>query len=189
MAGEGFSKHASTSLKNNKSFLRKKSLFKKERSFLNLKRDSIKTDLGTIPSKKVSQKELRRIRRETLKDTKHAFRVEWLLFFAVIGIGVLMGIQYFQKNSEIEKIIGTKNDLEYYQKNIEEYNYLISSGDNWMREKNYHNATFQYEKALEIFPKDSIGVYRLISAYDLQCRTEQQNCEKREELLNSLVQD
>lgn len=189
MAGEGFSKHASTSLKDNKRHLRKKSLFKKERTFLNLKRETIQTNYGKIDSKIISQKELRKIRKETLEDTKHAFRIEWLLFFAIIGLGVLMGVRYAQRNSQLEELIHTKENLEYYEQNIEEYNYLISNGDDWMREKKYHNAAFQYEKALKIFPKDSVGIYRLISAYDLQCKFENKNCEKREELLNSLVEN
>ena len=53
MAGEGFSKHASISLRENRSLMRKKRMFKKERVFLNQKSHDIKTHVNQISTKKL----------------------------------------------------------------------------------------------------------------------------------------
>ena len=53
MAGEGFSKYASISLRENRSLMRKKRMFKKERVFLNQKSHDIKTHVNQISTKKL----------------------------------------------------------------------------------------------------------------------------------------
>ena len=81
MAGEGFSKHASISLRENRSLMRKKRMFKKERVFLNQKSHDIKTHVNQISTKKASKYQLSKIR-EKIVDAQ---RKETMILF-VIGL-------------------------------------------------------------------------------------------------------
>ena len=71
MAGEGFSKHASISLRENRSLMRKKRMFKKERVFLNQKSHDIKTHVNQISTKKASKYQLSKIREKIVENHVH----------------------------------------------------------------------------------------------------------------------
>jgi hypothetical protein len=67
------------------------------------------------------------------------------------------------------------------------YDYLISSGDEWLTNKEYHNAAFQYRLALDLFPKDSLATMRLISASDLNCEVNGKDCGESERLMEAFL--
>ena len=85
MAGEGFSKHASTSLRDNRNLRRKKSMFKKERSFLNQKSSEIKTNVDHIVTKKPSKYQLSKIREGIIDDRrKQMITSIWVVLICVL---------------------------------------------------------------------------------------------------------
>ena len=187
MAGEGFSKHASTSLRENRNLRRKKSMFKKERTFLNQKSSDIKTDSGHIPYKKPSKYLLSKIKEETFdRRKKETITILWVVLISFLLFWII-GNYVFQREKRMSARILNNAQKEELQKKAERYQYLISSGDDWYDAKKYYNAAFQYRLALELFPNDSIALYRLISAYDSNCIVDKRNCGKSEKLLENFM--
>ena len=185
MAGEGFSKHASTSLRDNRNLRRKKSMFKKERSFLNQKSSEIKTNVDHIVTKKPSKYQLSKIREGIIDDRrKQMITSIWVVLICVLLFWFFTDRAY---ESQRQSVIRSVSEVETvdFQEQLEKYNYLISSGDEWYSKEKYYNAAFQYRLALEVFPKDTIAYEKLISAYDSNCFYNKRNCGKSEELIES----
>ena len=90
MGGEGSIQGMITSLKNNKKLLRTKRLFKKEKTFLSLKKDYFKASNGVFDFKKISKEELLEIRKKVLKERKKED-----LIFATIAITIISILIYF----------------------------------------------------------------------------------------------
>ena len=101
MAGEGFSKYASISLRENRSLMRKKRMFKKERVFLNQKSHDIKTHVNQISTKKASKYQLSKIREkivdEQRKETMMLFVIALLCFLFTWRI-VSNALKFQKKN-------------------------------------------------------------------------------------------
>lgn len=64
---------------------------------------------------------------------------------------------------------------------------MINNGDQWLKKRKWHNAIFQYKKALEIFPTEYDINFRLASAYAYRCESKFENCFEAKELLNKLL--
>lgn len=64
---------------------------------------------------------------------------------------------------------------------------LIEDGDKWLTKMKWHNAVFQYEKALEIFPKEYDINYRLTYALCLRCEADFTNCKEAKNKLEKLL--
>ncbi len=82
-----------TSLKNNAMLLRKRSIFKRERSFLNLKDAYFKASKGTILSQILSSEELKAIRTKVIALQKKEFLFD-LLVFVIFGLRNCKEIKY-----------------------------------------------------------------------------------------------
>lgn len=67
------------------------------------------------------------------------------------------------------------------------HTFLISDGDDYMENGKWHNAIFQYKKALELFPNNYDAKYRLGYAYTYRCRNEGKECIKGTEYLDKLI--
>ena len=185
MAGEGFSKHASISLRENRSLMRKKRMFKKERVFLNQKSHDIKTHVNQISTKKASKYQLSKIREkivdEQRKETMVLF-VIGLLCFLFTWLIVSNALEFQEERVNTGKTAGKAQISEEKQRKCL---YYISSGDEWFGSKKYYNAAFQYRLALKIFPSDTVALKRLVMAYDLNCSINLRNCGKSKEVLAS----
>lgn len=188
MAGEGFSKHASTSLSENRNLLRKKSMFKKERSFLNQKREDISSKEIHVTSKKASKYLLSRIKNKTLTEEKKETKtIAWAIGITCFLLFV-MGSHFFNSKQEDNLGIVEQVTLDEVTEDQQRYEYLITSGDAWFKEEKYHNALFQYKKALEVFPNDQEAFSRVLSVYDIQCEKMKKNCKERDQILENWVQ-
>lgn len=188
MAGEGFSKHASTVLRENRNLRRKKSMFKKERTFLNQKSSEIKTHVDEVVTKKPSKYELSKIRDRVLQDRrKEVILSVWIVLICAFLIWIFTDMA---QKSEAERVIRSiaEVEVENFQEKLDKYNYLISSGDEWYDSGKYYNAAFQYRLALEVFPKDTIAYEKLILAYDSNCTYNNRNCGKSQEVIESFKQ-
>lgn len=71
---------------------------------------------------------------------------------------------------------------------LEQYHDLILTGDQSLSDGNYHEAASSYRDALQLMPKDSIATLRLISASDLDCITNSENCGESDKLLGEFVE-
>lgn len=70
MGGEGSTQHMIITMRNNLNMLRKKSMFKRERSFMNIKKEYYKASEGKIAAKKLTKKEVLIIRNKVIKNRR-----------------------------------------------------------------------------------------------------------------------
>ncbi len=187
MGGEGSIQSMIASLRNNKNLLRKKGLFKKERSFLNTKKEYYKAAQGNFDIEKISKEELLLIRKKVIHQRKIENTRAWLFAFVVITPIIGYGIYTFNKaqNKIIQQNEAAKDN--YLIENINEYNYLIDEGDKWIEKKNWNNAIYRYEKAVKLFPKDFDANYRLALAYSYHCMFKNKDCDIGKKLMERLL--
>lgn len=185
MAGEGFARHGSTSLNENRRLLNRKKLFEKERSFLNLKNEVFHKDSEGILSKDLSKSERRRYRNKTKRSySKDRFYTRMITVIGMI-LFLMVSVGLYVNTEKRELSISENRQNTKTAEKLQEYDYYISSGNEWYEKKKYYNAAFQYRLALNVFPNDSIALEKLIQAYDSDCFYDQRNCGKSQELMKS----
>lgn len=187
MAGEGFMQHAIISLRNNRSLSRKSNFFKKEKSLFIRGKEYVEEEKDELDFKKVSKKKLQSIKEGIANQARKNRRKELLLFTILIIPVVFLAIVFYNIQVAGERNIKVSKEKSYKLTNLDKYNYLISSGDQWLSNKKYYNAIYQYNLALDIFPKDSIASFRMLSAFDMRCQEQKRECDKVETLLEGLL--
>jgi len=178
MAGGGSTQGMINSLRANRLLVRKK---KKERTFLNTRKENYNMVKGNIALKNVSETVLEKIRKKTLKQQKReniSIKIMLLILCPLLLWGLYKTVLIIQKDIEYAKIIPKKD--------MEKYSFFIMDGDTWLEDKKWHNAVFQYKKALEIFPEEYDANYRLALAYAYRCQYENKNCNEGKILVEKL---
>ena len=184
MGGGGSIQGMSNSLKINRQMLRKKTYFRKERSFLNRKREFHKA-AGIIDLKTATTEELAEIRHKIIKRRRQN-NLKFLLFFMVIFIPILyFSIGFFKNETEKAAMIEV---LEKDRK-MEKYRFYIEDGDSYIKKGQWHNAMFQYNKAIELFPNDYHATYRYAYAAVYRCRNVKEKCNVASTALEKLLKD
>lgn len=185
MAGWGFAKHANTIVKENRKLLKKKSLFKKERSFLNLKNEVFYKDSQGIPSKKLSKRERRTYRYKTVVSYRKDRLYDRMIIVLTVFLFFILMIWFYTGTEHKELVNKLKLEKAELTEKMDKYDYYISSGDEWFKKEKYFNAIFQYRLALELFPNDSIATFRFIEAANLNCEIYNNNCGEGQEALEA----
>ncbi len=183
MGGGGSIQGMITSLRNNKNQLRGKRMFRKDKSFLGLKKEYLKAAEGKIDLKHATKEQLLSIRTSVLKARrKESYITNSILTILFITVSIFI---YFQIKQVDNSVSATKqNDL---KQKTEAYLALIADGDMWLTKGDWYNAIFQYKKAKEIFPKEYDINYRLVATYSYRCEREFLDCNKAKNLLNELL--
>ncbi len=187
MGGEGSMQHMINTLRSNRNLLRKKSMFKRERSFLSTKKEYYKAAQGKIELKKATKEELILIRQKIIKQRRTENIRAWSIILTLVMLVIIIGGYSIDKVEKRRVQSEEKTQDDYLNENINEYSYLIEEGDNWIEKKNWNNAVYRYKQALEIFPKEYEANYRLALAYSYNCQFENKDCEKGMELTNWLL--
>lgn len=118
----------------------------------------------------------------SLEKTKSFIR--FVVITTILWIGLMLSIVYI--NSSEESAFSYTNMTP--ESKMEQYHDLILTGDQSLSEGNYHEAASKYRNALQFMPKDSIATLRLISASDLDCITNDENCGESDKLLADYVE-
>ena len=191
MAGEGSMMHMITTLRNNKYLLRRKRMFKKERTFLSVKKEYYKATKGEINIRKLSKEELLAIRNSVIKSRRSQRFKTLLITSLVLGSIFILVFRFSSKlkkeRLEQVKIIEARVFQENLTQNTTQYNYFIKEGDLWVTKGNWDNAVFEYKIALKIFPHKHEINYKLALAYVYNCSNFNQDCDKGKKLLDSLL--
>ncbi|AXP83072.1 hypothetical protein CJ739_4014 [Mariniflexile rhizosphaerae] len=185
MFGGGSIQGMITSLNNNKKLLRSKRLFKKEKTFLSLKKEYLKAASGKLDLKKASAKEILEIRKKVIKKRKKEHLIFIAMALIVISIFSYVPLKLIKQNNLLVK---NQQTLEFKEKE-NKFLILIDDGDNWFKKGDWQNAIFQYQKAKKMFSDNYDVNYRLVNAYSLQCEREIKNCHVAKELLDKLILD
>ncbi len=187
MGGEGSMQHMINTLRNNKSMLRKKSMFKKERTFLSTRKEYYHAAEGKIDLKKATKEELLLLRKKILKRRKAESIRTWIIVSAFLIPIIMLGV-YALNTEKKKKIEDSETAKEKYLiENLNEYTYLIEEGDKWIAKKNWNNAIYRYEQAVKLFPKNFEANYRLALAYSYSCTYNHKNCEIGSALTGKLL--
>ncbi len=194
MAGGGSIAGMIISLRNNSQMLRRKSMFKKESTYLNTKKEYYKASAGKVELKKATPHQLREVRRTVLENRKKDQRNFILAFFValvIISFIVKFGYDLLSQGSIYPYPSYSKSDMfnNSLEKKESDYLYFINDGDRYIRDKHWHNAIFQYSEALKLFPKEFDVNYRLSLAYIYSCSYEGKNCEAASYTLEKLADE
>jgi len=182
MGGEGSIQSMITILRNNKSLLRKKSIFRRETGFARLREEYRYYTEGRIDSKPISEKELSKIRDKIKKQNRrHNFRLALLATsFFIVAIGFT--IKIYNNLNDYQTVIDNKVS----KNNTKKYLFYLADGDKFLEKGEFHNAIFQYLLAKEIYPAEYNVNYRLVLAYGGKCRYEQSGCIEGSKILENL---
>ncbi|WP_303919703.1 hypothetical protein [Draconibacterium sediminis] len=145
-----------------------------------------------LVSKQVSPEQLAQLktkyRTKIEKDQKRTLFltiVSLVIFIPLITFGIF---QFFfsisQKNyhpyvSEAEK---QKAEI-----TIEQINYLLDSGYEWLNKSHYKNARYQFNRVLEVNAENKDALFGLAASYVYECQKENSNCDKAGELLKDYI--
>lgn len=183
MGGGGSAQGMRNSLKANNMLLRKKSYFKKERTFLNRKREYSNAAKGVIDLKTATKEQLADIRNKIIKRRKRQNLVLLLVMILLVVPITYYSIDFINQNTELNLKAKNKIAIELHQKHL----FLISDGDTYLEKGQWHNAIFQYNIALELIPNDYNTEYRIAYASVYRCRNEKENCKEADTMLQGLM--
>lgn len=192
MPGAGSMDHMVKTIINNAKLLRRKGMFKKERSFLQSKKEDFSTPSGGIPTEAISEEKLTTIRTKMIAARK--MRNLRLGIFLTFALPLLLFAGYYSfKNFSFgfDRLENTgPNQVNIAAQKVaasgDKYLYYLEDGDLWLQKKSYYNAIFQYKKAIELFPSEFAGQYRLAVAYSYQCQYDFEGCEEGMKIVKKL---
>lgn len=156
MGGEGSMQAMNTIIRNNRNYLRKKRMYKRERKV------NVISDNKKLKFKKLSNSEIEKYKIELrlkFKKEENLRVICFTLFVLIISSIFLYGV-YLEYQKDEERT--AQNKLYQLKINRKKHLYLIEDGDKWLLKKHYKNAAFQYKKALELFPEDSVTKIKLL---------------------------
>jgi tetratricopeptide (TPR) repeat protein len=172
-----------TSLKNNRMLLRTSHFYPRKKSFFNRKKEYIKAADGFVELEIATKDELLAIRKRILRKRRIDDFITLALFLMLSSVVVYFSFGFFKTNPNYV----SPEEKHKIEINNEKYSFFISDGDTYLKKGQWHNAIFQYNKALEIFPKDYHANYRLVYASVYRCRNEKVNCDKASNSLQELI--
>ena len=182
LGGGGKGQDMLNSIRNNKNLLRKKNIFKRERTFLQIKKEYLKATKGEIELKKATKRELAIVRQRVINESRKETSISAAIAIVVLCFFSYLSVQLF-KSPPVDNSFDIQKEREKHQ----DFLFYISDGDKWFKKQKWHNAIFQYKKALELYPNDYGPSYRLALAYFYQCKSENEGCDECKILLIRLL--
>lgn len=192
MGGENSVMDMIVRYRQNMEMLRKKGMFRNGKNYL-IAKEEYTHRKGNLDYKKATKEQLLEIRTRIKKERKHAW-LQFIVTFVIVAsvfilIMVKIGSVVFAPNQGQTR--AEKFELERLETQ-NQYNFYISDGDNWFRKGKWYNASFEYKKALSIYPNDYVAQHRLAISYLELCRhrykhNEIDYCNHFEVLINQLI--
>lgn len=183
LGGGGSIQGMITSLRNNKNLLRKGNRFNRDDFFLRTNKNDLTANLGKIKDKEASPEVLKAIRLKAKKSSKQHKAISVLLSVAFMILAAWSFYSFYKAWNAPPPGISQEEILAKKQK---DYYYYIEDGDKWFGQRKWHNAAFQYRKAMLLFPQDYDANYRLALAYKASCKFDFEDCDKAEKVLQKL---
>lgn len=191
MGGAGSIQSMNTILRNNRNLLRKKSIFKRDNSFMSARKKYLKAAKGEIDFKNISKEELRAIRKKVIKEQKTENLRAWIITLVLLVPIFAFGI-YISNQLEFEKQLPNNMNQELiieqqFEEKVDDYYFYIDEGDFWIEKQHWKNAIYQYKNAVGIFPEKYEANYRLALAYSYNCKFAYKDCKKGAILVDRLL--
>ncbi len=168
------------SLKANKALLKRNTKFTRKQKYFDYKLEYLKASEGIVELKKASPEQLKQIRRKLFKQRKERRRKFIIGYVISIPIVVLVFFSCYKVISELNQVspylIKETSAIELAKQKTDKFNFYMTDGESWLKKNKWHNATFQYKRAVELFPNNFNANYKLAIAYSYQCKYEGRNC-------------
>lgn len=199
MSGAGHLQSMQAVLRNNRKLLRKRSIFKKDSSFLSSRKEYLKAAKGEVDFKTISKEELSLLRDKVIKQRRIESLRAWIITFLIgvpiIAFGFYISNNIIQKkNQKLHELFlqeqKTQQNLEVVEieEKLKKHEFFIKDGDYWIEQGKWENAIHQYKNAVKLFPKKYNANYRLALAYSYNCKYEKMDCEKGYGLVKKLLE-
>ncbi len=162
---------------------RRKRLFKKERSFMQSKKEYYAVTSGELAQHKGTKEGRAIIRAAIIKRKKWKLAkniVIWVVLVPAIALSILFS---FSSKSDYEVQI-TAREIATQDST---YSFYLNSGDDWLKQNHWFNAAFEYKKAIEIYPHKPQAIHRLATAYIYECQVDSLHCKEGITLVNRLI--
>ncbi|WP_319269443.1 hypothetical protein [uncultured Draconibacterium sp.] len=140
-------------------------------------------------SKQVSPEKLARLkakyRKEIERDQKRTQALTVLSLVIIIPLITFGIFQFFFSNSQknYHPYVSKTEKAKTAEITIEQINYLLDSGYEWLNKGHYKNARFQFNRVLEVNPVNKDALFGMAASYVYECQQENTNCEKAKILL------
>ena len=144
-------------------------------------------------SKQVSPEKLARLkakyRKEIERDQKRTQALTVLSLVIIIPLITFGIFQFFFNNSlkNYHPYVSETEKAKTAEITIEQINYLLDSGYEWLNKGHYKNARFQFNRVLESNPRNKAALFGMVASYVYECQKENTNCKKANELLQDYI--
>lgn len=187
LGGHGSIQHMRNAIKANEALLGKRiRLFDRGKRFSDLRQEYVQASKGRLESKEITKEELANIRLRILKRRNRQLLISlafWALSMLMVSSVIYYNRERLFANHQSEVPIVSKEN----KKKEERYRFCIEDGDKWLKRNHWHNAIFQYEAALKLFPESWVAKNRLAVAYTYRCRAEKVDCQKAKEFIDIVL--
>lgn len=182
MGGEGSMQGMITSLSNNRKLLRSKRLFKKERTFLSVKKEYLKAAKGNISFQTASKEEILTVRKKVLNQRRKERNTLIVISTIIVSFFLYFTLILISQN---DTVLPTYKYKEIKQQK-KKFLLHIKDADRLFKNKDWDNSIFYYNKAKTMYPTNYDINYRLVRAYGYSCIYQSKNCYDAKNLLNEL---
>ncbi|WP_346863903.1 hypothetical protein [uncultured Draconibacterium sp.] len=146
-----------------------------------------------LVSKQVSPEKLKQVKakfkKEIEKEQKRSLRITIATIVIFIPLVSFAIFQFFFNNSQknYNPYISQKDKQITTEINTDQINYLLNSGYDWLNQKHYKNAKFQFNRVLESNPKNKAALFGLTASYVYECQTDKTNYYKATKMLEDYI--
>ncbi len=139
-------------------------------------------------AKKVSPEELERIktkfRKEIEIEQRRTIIVTILSVVIFVPLILFVGFNLFFNTAQ-------KQETEVSEKTVdlEQINYLLNSGYEWINKKHYKNARYQFKRVLELQPENKTARYGMAASWVYQCQIDNTGCDEAKKRLDTFISD
>tara|TARA_B100000780_G_scaffold264660_1_gene219488 strand:+ start:301 stop:927 length:627 start_codon:yes stop_codon:yes gene_type:complete len=173
--------------RNNVNQLRKSGMFKRDKSYFKLKADYQYVLSKTVDYKSATKEQLAEIKAKVKRKRKQQLIKSTVIYAlsAVLTFSIL--IYLIQPFERIPPELAHNHEIPESESLEKKFNFYVSDGDYWFAQNKWHNAAFQYSKALEIQPNNYGVQLKLANTLTFSCTNDSVQCDEARTLINKLI--
>ncbi|WP_163321867.1 hypothetical protein [Draconibacterium mangrovi] len=147
-----------------------------------------------LVSKQVSPEKLAQLkakyRKKIERDQKRTKALTVLSLVIIIPLLTFGIFQFFFSNSQKNyHPYVSEEEKQKTEITIEQINYLLDSGYEWLNKSHYKNARYQFNRVLKSNPGNKDALFGMVASYVYEFQKENINCEKASEILTDYISE
>lgn len=170
----------------NESLRRKRSILKQDRSPYAAQKRYLKPSTGYIFTRALRQAELDEIKARH-KKLRRASRIRaaiaGVMVFVVMSVLVFFSVLAFDG---VANGLSEEQVRNHFAKK-KRFAFFMNDGGRYLEQGHFHNAQFQFNEAMQLYPTNFDAQYRYCLAVNYWCMYEQTNCEEADQLLDEML--